>query len=72
MAGGLSLFVSCFRLNVGNGKSIPTGGTPGKSSDAHDELSSLGWKSSGGGGPAKVELGGKSWCLRDDWSNTGA
>lgn len=33
--------------NVGNDRSIPTGGALGESSDAYDELSSLSWKNSG-------------------------
>lgn len=60
MAGSLSLFIGCFCSNIGIGTSIPTGGAPGKSSDAYDEFSSLSWKGSEEGEP-KVESGGKSW-----------
>ena len=63
-AAGLSLVVSgCFSSNVGNGTSIPTGGALGESSDAYDELSSLGWNSSGRGNPKVGSAGGKSWYL---------
>jgi hypothetical protein len=71
VAGSLSLFVGCFCSNVGNGRSIPTGGALGESSDAYDvSKASLSWKSSVGGDP-KTESGEKSWCLLDDWSNAG-
>ena len=65
VAGTLSLFVGCFCLNVGNDDEL------GESFDAYDELSSLSWNGCGGGAP-KVESGGKSWCLLDDWPDAEA
>ena len=47
----MSLFVRCFCSNVENGTLIPTGGVLGESSDGNDEISSLRWKNSVGGGP---------------------
>ena len=70
VAGSLPLFFGCFCSNE-NGTSIPTGGALGESSNAYDELSSLGWNSSGGGN-SKEKSGERSWCLLDDWPNAGA